>query len=328
MKPLFNKYDKYAPYTDYDINSTVEMMAVLKKQAELIERRGLTLTQNASSWMDTNNSVGVNKIFNDRLTPYHDHDYYEINYVFKGNLVQYIEGNELVMKPGGLLIIPPGVRHESYPIGEDNYSLNMLITEDFVKKTEKLLYSFNTSNYLNYLMNHKTYILFVNTFDFNVDSIIKECSGYNEKKTQYSELLKNNMAEKMLITLASCERYDQIFKDSAVTADTRERGERILQYMYEHYADITLEELAKKFGYSTQHIRRIIKKHTGYSFITALQHKRIERAMYLLRSTSMSIKEIADTVGLESPEYFTRRFKYERGMTPTEYRKHTHNDKK
>ena len=125
MKPLFYKYDKYAPYTDYDINSSEEMMAVLKKQAELIERRGLTLTQNASSWMDTNNSIGINRIFNDRLTPYHDHDYYEINYVFKGSLVQYIEGNELVMKPGGLLIIPPGVRHESYPIGEDNYSLNM-----------------------------------------------------------------------------------------------------------------------------------------------------------------------------------------------------------
>ena len=36
MKTLFNKYDKYIPYSDYDINSSEEMLAVLKKQAELI----------------------------------------------------------------------------------------------------------------------------------------------------------------------------------------------------------------------------------------------------------------------------------------------------
>ena len=325
MKSLFFKYDKYLPYTDFDVNSAEEMLAVLKKQAELIERRGLTLTQNASSWMDVNTNIGINHIFQDRLTPYHDHDYYELNYVIKGALVQYIEGMELVMKPGELIIFPPGVRHASFPIYQDNKAVNILITEAFIKKTEKLLSGVNPSNYLNYLMNHRTYILFVNVTRFCVEEIIKECLAYDANKTQYSEILKNNLAEKMLITLSECERYDQIFKDTSNTPDNRERAERILQYMYEHYADITLEELAKKFGYSTQHIRRIIKKHTGYSFITALQHKRIERAMSLLRNTNLTVKEIAETVGLESPEYFTRRFKYERNITPTEYRKQQQN---
>lgn len=128
-----------------------------------------------------------------------------------------------------------------------------------------------------------------------------------------------NTVERIFITLASCERYDQQFNTGHLT-DTRELGERIIQYLYEHYTDITLDELAKKFGYSAQHIRRIIKKHTGYSFITALQHKRMERAMHLLKTTTLSIREITELVGLESPEYFTRRFKYERNATPTEFR--------
>ena len=32
MKALYFKYDKYIPYTDYDINSAEEMLTVLKKQ--------------------------------------------------------------------------------------------------------------------------------------------------------------------------------------------------------------------------------------------------------------------------------------------------------
>ena len=322
MKALYFKYDKYIPYTDYDINSAEEVLEVLKKQAELVERRGLSLTQNVSQWMDASTQTAINHIFQDRLTPYHDHNYYEINYVRGGELVQYIEGMELVMKPGELVIMPPGVRHASFPVHEDNKSLNILITEAFIKKTEKLLSTVNPSNYLNYLMNHRSYILFVNTNKINIDELITEYFSYNPNETQYCELLKNNLIEKMLLSLSECERYDQIFKDAGSGVnDTKERAERILQYMYEHYADITLEDLAKKFGYSTQHIRRIIKNHTGYSFITALQQKRFERAMTLLRDTNLTIKEIAEGVGLESPEYFTRRFKFERNITPTEYRK-------
>jgi AraC-like DNA-binding protein len=178
-------------------------------------------------------------------------------------------------------------------------------------------------------MNHSAYILFTKTSDHNIDTMINECNSDSSfKKSQYSELIKNNIMERILITLSECDRYDQIFKDTYANHDIKDRGERILQFMNEHYATITLEELAKKFGYSPQQIRRIIKKHSGYSFITALQHKRINRALHLLQSTDLSIKEIAEMVGLESPEYFSRRFKYERGVTPTEYRKNIQNKNK
>lgn len=182
MKALYFKYDKYIPYEDFDVNSAEEMMAVLKKQAELVERRGLTLTQNASAWMNTDVEIGINKIYQDRLTPYHDHDYYEINFVYDGNLVQYIEGNELVMNKGDLIILPPGVRHESFPVGENHNAHNILVTESFIKRTEKLLSGSNTSNYLDFLINHKSYLLFLNTHEHGIDGLITECYKCYAKK--------------------------------------------------------------------------------------------------------------------------------------------------
>ena len=41
----------------------------------------------------------------------------------------------------------------------------------------------------------------------------------------------------------------------------------------------------------------------------------------LLSTTNIPIGEISELAGYESPEYFSRRFKFETGYTPTEYRR-------
>ncbi len=320
MKQLFFKYDKFIPYENYNTNSADEMLAVLEKQVEIIERKGMTLTQNASIWMPNDIEVCINGIYQDRLTPYHNHDYYEINYVREGNLVQYINGQKLVMNKGDLLIMSHSIRHSSFPIGEKCNCNNILLKDSFVKKIENKLSAYDPTNYLQYIMNNDAYILFLNTGKTGIAKLVKEMGSSSSKFTMYSSLIVNNIMEKIMILLTDCERYDQIFHDITSNSEMQLRGERIVQYMNENYATITLEELAKKFGYSTQHIRRIIKKHTGMSYMTALQHKRIEVAMQLLKKSNLSVKEIAEIVGLESPEYFSRRFKFERGVSPSEYR--------
>lgn len=323
MKQLFAKYDKFIPYDDYNVNSPDEMLAVLEKQVEILERKGMTLTQNASIWMPKDVEVCINGIYQDRLTPYHNHDYYEINYVLEGQLVQYINGQKLVMNKGDFLIMSHSVRHSSFPVGEKCKCFNILLADSYVERTQKKMAIYDSTNYLQYVMNNNAYILFLNTGKAEIAKMIKEMASSprgNNKLAVYSPLMARNIMEKILITLSACERYDQIFRDIPSNTEMQLRGERIVQYMNENYATITLDELAKKFGYSTQHIRRIIKKHTGMSYMTALQHKRIEVAMQLLRKSNLSVKEIAEIVGLDSPEYFSRRFKFERGVSPTEYR--------
>jgi transcriptional regulator GlxA family with amidase domain len=51
-----------------------------------------------------------------------------------------------------------------------------------------------------------------------------------------------------------------------------------------------------------------------------LKRLRLERAAALLLATSMSIKEIAFSVGFGSTAHFSRDFKKHYGLPPTDYR--------
>ena len=48
---------------------------------------------------------------------------------------------------------------------------------------------------------------------------------------------------------------------------------------------------------------------------------------YLLKNTDMNMGEIQDVCGFESPSYFSRAFKGEYGVTPSEFRKADKNGK-
>ncbi|MBQ8758117.1 MAG: helix-turn-helix transcriptional regulator, partial [Clostridia bacterium] len=94
----------------------------------------------------------------------------------------------------------------------------------------------------------------------------------------------------------------------------------VVRYIREHFTDITMEMLVKKFGYSERQLLRMIKHHTGNNFKTQVMYHRLQRARQLLESTDLSVKEISEIIGYESPEYFCRLFKRETYRTPLEYR--------
>lgn len=48
---------------------------------------------------------------------------------------------------------------------------------------------------------------------------------------------------------------------------------------------------------------------------------RISNAQTLLKSTNYNVTEIADIVGYDNPLYFSRLFKKQSGMSPSEFRK-------
>ena len=55
-----------------------------------------------------------NEIQEAAYSPYHRHDYFEINYVTAGRCYEYVNGKFLCMEEGDLLIMPPSVHHSCY----------------------------------------------------------------------------------------------------------------------------------------------------------------------------------------------------------------------
>ena len=53
-----------------------------------------------------------------------------------------------------------------------------------------------------------------------------------------------------------------------------------------------------------------------------LRHIRMQRAADLIAGSKLNFSQIAFNVGFSDPKYFTKCFKKETGMTPSEYRAH------
>lgn len=97
---------------------------------------------------------------------------------------------------------------------------------------------------------------------------------------------------------------------------------QIKRYVDEHYADsIRLESLAEHLNYSVSHISAVFKRETNYSFIEYVMHTRMKKAVALLKSTNVSLKDIATSVGYTDVHYFNRIFKRHLGISPGKYRK-------
>ena len=83
---------------------------------------------------------------------------------------------------------------------------------------------------------------------------------------------------------------------------------------------ITSETLALRFNFVQSYISRIFKRQKGVSPNEFLTHYRMEIAKrYLREQPDMKIRELAPLVGVKDSYYFSKMFKKETGMWPTEY---------
>ncbi len=97
--------------------------------------------------------------------------------------------------------------------------------------------------------------------------------------------------------------------------------ERAKSYIAERYnKDISLDEVSREVDISPYYFSKLFKEETGENFIEYLTSIRINKAKQLISGSDMSMKEICTEVGYSDPNYFSRIFKKNVGVTPTEYK--------
>jgi len=83
----------------------------------------------------------------------------------------------------------------------------------------------------------------------------------------------------------------------------------------------SLDSMASIAGLSSSRLRHKFKSEIGVTPRTYLHTVRMEMADELLKSSSMSVKEVRVAIGLTSDSYFTREFKRTFGIPPSRIRK-------
>lgn len=108
----------------------------------------------------------------------------------------------------------------------------------------------------------------------------------------------------------------------AVRAKNEDRLHRVLQYLQAHFQDpIRLSDLAAMENLTTTYLSHFFKEHLHITFQEYLTRLRLEAAMYLLKSTNMTVTDIAYECGFSDPKYLNQSLSKQFHTTPQNWRK-------
>ena len=99
-----------------------------------------------------------------------------------------------------------------------------------------------------------------------------------------------------------------------------DRRIQIVRSKIESNPAVEFSELAATVNLSESRLRHLFKKETGMTYKHCLREVRLRRAEVMLRKTFLSVKEIANRVGLNSMSHFVRDFKKVYGVSPSVFR--------
>lgn len=150
-------------------------------------------------------------------------------------------------------------------------------------------------------------------------------SSVNEPEKTLSQITREiteKEREKEEKTRLKREQSDFAFMASQINDATTAR---ILKYVTEHIdtPDLKIDNIADAMGMSRSVLYLKIKQQLGMTPIDFVRHVRIMRACELLKNTDESLSSVAFAVGFSDPKYFSKVFKRETGIVPTEYRERT-----
>jgi len=247
----------------------------------------------------------------------------ELKYVYEGSASAILEGKEIPLAKGDVILLDYGSVHSILPLSENDIVFNVMMAPGLFNETflAMLKEAGTIGSFLAETINkdtsHDRYFL-VRTRD---DPLIREtmenavCTYLDPSFSAKTVIF--NYLQLFFIRLAECyqKEKEKEYQDAGKNYITE-----ILTWMDEHAASATLEEASSAFGYNPDYFSRLIKKTTGRSFKEYVLSKRMENAAYQLVYSSLPIDEIAEKTGFSNLYFFYQKFKKEKGCTPLEYR--------
>jgi YesN/AraC family two-component response regulator len=223
-------------------------------------------------------------------------------WVLEGECFLTIDSQYFIIRPGQLAYLPKG-KMRAYTQASSSftkYELGFCATSHGQNVMELL--GFTSSNYVVTIPQKE-----------EMSSLFEKCSRVEMNKDPiYAMECYSNMIR--ILCLYAEARRKQNTSESAFFSP-------VLHYMAKNLNRlITAEELAALVYMQPTYFSRRFKEIYGMPPMTYLAHLRLYRAMELLVSTNYSMEQVATAVGMEDSSYFSRFFKKNCGVTPSEYR--------
>jgi AraC-like DNA-binding protein len=243
----------------------------------------------------------------------HQHKEMELITVTEGCVYFFIHGEAFLLQEGDSLLIPPYALHRaSVPASTTVtylcvcFDLKILYDQELKEGLE------NGSLTISPLCQNQTSES--HPFSAYISSAFYACQNHMEgwefASVGYISLLFFELKNKGLIT------------PSAVSNTHHDFCMRVMDYITQNYQEnISSRSVADHLYINNSYFCRLFRKNFGINFSLYLQTFRLEEAKKLLKYSKLPISDIASAVGFSDFSYFSKIFKRDYGLTPSEYRK-------
>jgi YesN/AraC family two-component response regulator len=230
-----------------------------------------------------------------RLAPYFEIPkkvikFHDLTFILKGSVTYNINGNEITVHAGDAIFISSGsVRQRN---GSE-------------EKADFISFNFKCDNDMSYWQT-----VLHDVIDRNLLDIFSVFDAVSKDATQNTNHLCTDLLSFIVHMVDDLQNND---KNTSITI-------AIKRYLKDNLKNkVTLENVGKALHFSPIYCDSIFKKETGRSIIDFLIELRIDEAKKLLNEQIFSVYDVAETVGFEDYNYFSRTFKKRTGYTPKKY---------
>lgn len=243
----------------------------------------------------------------------HNHDFYEIFYVINGNVMHYVNNNEVELSLGDMVILRPPDMHKFVKLKEfSGTRRDFIFKKGLFEKTCNFFYP----GLLDKLKSPYLPIKFrltseqISRIEYLSSKIHTLFDADAEQSKVYIKLLLSTIIEAYLESLSE--------KNGSYPLWLKQ----LISYLNEvSYLNTPINEYLEKFNYNKSYMRRVFKQYTGMTASAYYLNVKLKHANMLLRTTDSTINNVAEKCGFNSNTYFFREFKKKYGFTPAKYRK-------
>lgn len=268
-------------------------------------------------------NIFINKHHRYSEMPSHTHEFVEFNYMLSGSCVQYVNDKRVELNEGEIILLDKEIVQRIEPLTQKDLLINILLKDESIT-TDIVINMVKSTGLVNeFLMNasnkagkHDAFIHFHCGKNQEVQEIIQRLILEYYQKRKYYMRAANLLLSLLLIELTrvieeeSLDNYQE--KDEEII--------NILKFVDSHFRQLSLNDLAKKFGYNSNYMGNKIKKETGRTFQELINSLKYQTALELMQETDKSIEEIAYDVGFYSLPSLYKLFARFTDKTPKQMR--------
>lgn len=249
----------------------------------------------------------------------HWHEDVELLMPIRGYLTYNINGNQVPISEGDAIFV--NARHMHYGFSADGtdcdyicitFRLELLCVNEDIKN--RYVLPILTSPHFTHMVLRKD-----TAEHLPLLASIREIDAIHHNRSPGFELQELSLLFRLwqaLYTIAENQITEAVSADIQVLIQ-----KRMLEFIRTHYPEkLTLNEIAAAGGVCRTKCCQIFRQYLGRTPNDYLNSFRLEKGMELLKSTDLTITEIAGVCGFNSASYFTELFTKQKGCSPKVYR--------